>query len=212
MLLTFCRARANILDMKTLISSSLVVFAAALLSACANPVTITSDNVEPYEKEFPHGIIVNPNGGAVASFIQWNDDYAVTARHVIDVQNVVHVCSTGCDLQFFAHRAGNIYRPWRDQKEGEASVLMGINARGVTVVTTGEILSGHEFIKGQPDRYSITTAPSIPGMSGGPVYGRDSSVIGMTIGNYKEAVGRRTLFLPFEVIEREWKLFSVAKD
>lgn len=37
-----------------------------------------------------------------ASFIQWNDEYAVTAKHVKNLPNSVYICGVGCDLQFLS--------------------------------------------------------------------------------------------------------------
>lgn len=179
----------------------------ALIAGCSSmSPTITSDNTAKSEALYPFGKLGAIDGPLVASYIQWNDEYAVTAHHVHNLEGVVHVCSTGCDLQFFRHKATSPVRSWRNRDNYEACTLMGISARGSVVVSTGQILNETDRIDGQPDAYAVTTAPAIPGMSGGPVYGSDGEVLGMTIGTFMGPTGRKTLFLPYAIIDREWKL------
>src|SRR5262245_47407413 len=55
----------------------------------------------------------------MASAVQWNEDYAVTVRHIPMVADTVHYCSTGCDLVFFRHRNDGRLPHWRAPRVGE---------------------------------------------------------------------------------------------
>ena len=50
---------------------------------------------------------------------QWNEDYAVTARHIPLVKKVVYRCEDGCDLVFIKRKAKGKTPEWREPVPGK---------------------------------------------------------------------------------------------
>jgi hypothetical protein len=155
---------------------------------------------------------------ANASFIQWNEDYAVTARHVTIVKNPDFVCSSGCDMVFFKHKAENFNssQKWRNAEFGESIKAVGNNIKQFVVEREGKVLK--EIVKDNPKAeyfYLVNDADTVGGMSGGPVYAaNDNALIGMTIGVSQESKAdgvKESLFVPYEIIRVEWEIFQENK-
>lgn len=154
-----------------------------------------------------------------ASAIQWNDDYAVSAKHTPFLWNVAHTGQG--DLVFFKHKSNTVPQ-WRQHVGGETLTAAGLSTFLVPVKGTGRALGVRSRMEPLTDKtlYSFTEAPVVKGMSGGPVFGEDAKVVGITIGYlaeryYKKASNqeianskRLTVFLDYDEIRKEWNRFA----
>lgn len=158
----------------------------------------------------------------MASAVQWNDDYAVTIRHMPFIPNVKYSCSTGCDLVFIKHKANGRYPSWRAPRAGESITAVGVSPYLVTTTGKGKVYQT-PFVnadEGSGERYAIHDAPLVKGMSGGPVITSDGSVVGINIGFYSTTLNdvstnagikeaeRISIFIPYSIIQREWGMLQ----
>ncbi|WP_165671681.1 trypsin-like peptidase domain-containing protein [Metapseudomonas otitidis] len=161
------------------------------------------------------------DAGAVflGSAVQWNQRYAVSAAHIPSLSNVVHRCSTGCDLVFIRRDAKAPPPTWRSAITGEALETVGQSPLLITVKGTGTSKAQRVRLneKGDHTSYALSDAPVVEGMSGGPVYGADDAVVGMTVGIYLPSLPlppslanseTLTVYVPYDIIQREWQLYS----
>jgi hypothetical protein len=116
----------------------------------------------------------------MASAIQWNEDYAVTAKHTPFLPNVVHE-GLG-DVVFFKHKASKVPQ-WRQFVPGESVTAVGFNSLMMPVKGKGHTLDSLVRLEGTPGSvfYSIHDGPITKGMSGGPVFADDGKVVGMNV-------------------------------
>lgn len=189
-----------------------------LLSGCNGvPTSYVSDPV--YSQAF-----VVTSGAPLpmllmASAIQWNADYAVTAKHTPFLRNVVHE-GLG-DVVFFKHKASEIPH-WRQYVPGEAVTAVGYNSLMMPVQGKGHALSSLVRLDGTPGSvfYSVHDGPITKGMSGGPVFADDGNVVGINIAiiptsgidavKRPDLVGkdRVSVFLSFSEIDKEWRRYQ----
>lgn len=155
----------------------------------------------------------------MASAIQWNADYAVTAKHTPFLRNVVHE-GLG-DVVFFKHKASEIPR-WRQYVPGEAVTAVGYNSLMMPVQGKGHALSSLVRLDGTPGSvfYSVHDGPITKGMSGGPVFADDGNVVGINIAiiptsgidavRRPDLVGkdRVSVFMSFSEIDKEWRRYQ----
>jgi len=160
-------------------------------------------------------------GVMVASAVQWNADYAVTAAHTPFLLNQAYHCSTGCDLLFITHKAQGKLPVWRDFRPGEPVTALGSNTLMIPVSSQGRVWPV-PFIDADStsgEHYGVHDAAIAKGMSGGPLLASDGAVLGINIGyqagftppaNRPELAGlsRLSVFVPYSVIQREWLLFQ----
>jgi hypothetical protein len=160
-------------------------------------------------------------GMIVASAVQWNADYAVTAAHTPFLLNRAYRCSTGCDLLFIAHPAKGPLPQWREFRSGESVTALGSSTLLIPMSAQGRVWPV-PFVNagsGTNERYAVHDAAMAKGMSGGPLLAKDGSVLGINIGflpgwsppsNRPELAGmsRLSVFVPYSVIQREWLLFQ----
>lgn len=154
----------------------------------------------------------------LGSAVQWNEHYAVSVAHIPLLPNVVHRCSTGCDLVFIHHEATGPVPHWRAAVPGESVRTAGVSP--LLVIVEGEGTAKRSRIRpssSDPTAYAVNDAPISQGMSGGPVYGADGAAVGVTVGMFKafgpmlpelESSKRLSLYVPYDVVEREWRLFN----
>lgn len=160
-------------------------------------------------------------GMIVASAVQWNADYAVTAAHTPFLLNQAYRCSTGCDLLFIAHKATGALPQWRHFRSGEAVTALGSSTLLIPMSATGRVWPVPFVDDGSAsgERYGVHDAAIAKGMSGGPLIARDGAVLGINIGyqtgwappaDRPELAGmsRLSVFVPYSVIQREWLLFQ----
>lgn len=154
---------------------------------------------------------LNNENSNISAYIQMDDEYAMTAKHA-NVNNVVYECSVGCDLVFFKHPSNNYKQGiWRNPIVGERVTQVGSDSDGDAVEKQGKVLN--QDIKPSADSqffYMTTTAYTTKGMSGGPVYGQDGRLIGMTLGSpvMKDNDGVNSIFVSNEIIKVEWEKFK----
>lgn len=159
----------------------------------------------------------------VGSAVQWDENYAVTAAHTPLVKKVVHRCSTGCDLLFVKRKAKGPVPEWRDSVPGEKVITAGSSIAYIPIYGVGKASSTRVKINNQNEINGLMahSAPIASGMSGGPVYGADGKVLGMTLGKGKNMKfwgehgehsiahqPRVSLFIPYEDIKAEWEIFQ----
>ncbi len=155
----------------------------------------------------------------MASAIQWNADYAVTAKHTPFLRNVVHE-GLG-DVVFFKHKASEIPH-WRQYMPGETVTAVGYNSLMMPVQGKGHALSSLVRLDGTPGSvfYSVHDGPITKGMSGGPVFADDGNVVGINIAiiptsgidavRRPDLVGkdRVSVFMSFSEIDKEWRRYQ----
>lgn len=158
----------------------------------------------------------------MASAVQWNDEYAVTVRHTPFTENIVHTCSTNCDLVFIKHKAKKLPLSWRPPVLGEEITVVGFSPYMITTTGKGKIYQTpfSNIKEHSGDLYGIHDAPLVKGMSGGPVIGNDGKVVGINTGfysvtlhdtvihSYMRGIKRVSVFIPYSIISREWILYQ----
>jgi len=197
-------------------------FALLALAGC----NATLDPVSP--KEPLPGYLTVSSGMPVpylfqGSAIQWNQHYAVSAAHIPMLPDVVHRCSTGCDLVFIRREAEGPVPNWRPTVVGETLEVVGLSPSLVTVRGIGVSKAAKVRLDraGDTTAYAVNDAPIVKGMSGGPVYGADDAVVGMTIGIFQPQhprMGARqndrklSVYVPYEIIQKEWRFFMEGRN
>ncbi|MBB4865792.1 hypothetical protein HNP46_004693 [Pseudomonas nitritireducens] len=196
------------------------LFVASLL---ALPACSTAVRPVPAEEATP-GYFPVSSAGALPSLyfgsaVQWNEHYAVSAAHIPSLANVAHRCSTGCDLVFIRREAQGALPLWRPAVTGESLEAVGQSPFFETVKGVGTSKAQRVRLNGRNDRtaYALADAPVVEGMSGGPIYGRDDAVVGITVGTYTSTLPSPmksadneplTVYVPYDVVLREWQLFA----
>ena len=156
------------------------------------------------------------------SATQWNADYAVTAGHIPSVNGTAYRCSSKCDLVFFPHPVTGAVPSWRQPRTGEHLTAIGVTPGNVIQTSSGTARRTRLDISDDSSGvlYGIHDGPVVRGMSGGPVYGEDGSIVGMTIGFIPntaplkqtspelKAVERISIYLPYAEIQNEWLRFQ----
>lgn len=183
-----------------------VLAMAAIVSACSSHAPNSN-----YEM-----VIGNKNPEVMtASFVQWNAEYAVTAKHNKYPESPEYVSET-VDLVFFKNKPNDKFNPaieWRNPKADEEVIHVGPKANGLTVELRGTFIKDEvEFKDG---RYAISSSRTIGGMSGGPVYSADkTAILGMSVGRDQNikindvVYENVAVFVDSGTIQEEWDKFQ----
>lgn len=150
-----------------------------------------------------------------ASYIQWNSEYAVTAKHNLYPKNPDYVSDT-LDLAFFKNKADSHFNEniqWRNPSIDEPVVHVGSSRNDITLNRNG--LALNQLVSYEGADLPISTANVMKGMSGGPVYSQDKKyILGMTVARTSsvEIAGKKyasvALFIESSRIEEEWNKFQ----
>lgn len=191
-----------------------LVAASVLISGCNGmPTAFTQDPV------FDQAFVVHSGAPLpylmMGTAIQWNEDYAVTVKHLPYVSGAVYQGQG--DVQFFKHKANGVPM-WRPYQPGEELTSVGFNSAYMSVKGTGHALPAmvRLDVKEGNVMYGTHDGPVAKGMSGGPVFSADGKVVGITVAlltaddlaRIKRPdlanQPRVSIFLPYNEINREW--------
>jgi hypothetical protein len=153
------------------------------------------------------------------SAIQWNEDYAVTAKHIPFLWHVAHEGKG--DVVFFKHKSKTVPQ-WRQYTPGENLTAVGFSPFLVPVKGRGEAKAIRIQLSDRNDgiSYSAADMPIVKGMSGGPVFADDAKVVGITTAfvphwHYSRSPvpeiaqsQRLSIFMPYDEIRKEWNIFA----
>lgn len=168
-----------------------------LLSACA-----TTNNQENTYGQLGKWYSFEMRG----SYVQWNKNYAVTAKHVENSSYPISYVSKTLDLKFIELKSESV-PVWNNHIPREKVSMKGFpsffeeevigNISGPTITFMGS------------QSYQLVNGKVIKGMSGGPVFNEKREVIGIIIGYTTLTDGNGTeefqsLFLPYSEIKKEW--------
>lgn len=153
---------------------------------------------------------VNSHGSGA----QWNADYVVTAKHVNFVENSAYVCKLGCDLQFVKRKAVGVVPVWRDVVALEKITFVGIDQTDILQKASGLDLNRVTSTDANSAiSIRLVSTPTLGGMSGGPAYTQDGSVVGILTGSVSlDGVTAQAVMVPYEVIKAEWDKFQATQS
>ncbi|WP_093458517.1 trypsin-like peptidase domain-containing protein [Pseudomonas sp. NFR16] len=150
--------------------------------------------------------------------IQWNEDYAVTVKHIPYLSGSVYQGQG--DVQFFRHKANGVPL-WRAYQPGEAVTAVGFNSVYMSVKGSGHALPAMVRLDSKEGNvmYGTHDGPTAKGMSGGPVFAADGKVVGITVAFLTSGdltalkrpdlanQPRVSIFMPYAEINREWNRY-----
>ncbi|MFF7710431.1 trypsin-like peptidase domain-containing protein [Pseudomonas sp. NPDC007930] len=196
--------------------------ACVLLSGCNGvPTAFIKDN-PAYDEAF----VVHSGGPLplllMGSAVQWNEDYAVTVKHVPYLDGAVY--QGRGDVQFFKHKASMPLPVWRQYSTGETLTAVGFSSLYVPVKGQGHALAALVRLDAQDGVFYAThDGPTAKGMSGGPVFGDDGDVVGINVAYLTESdlaqlkrqdlahQPRVSIFMPYNEIAKEWRRFQASQ-
>ena len=150
------------------------------------------------------------------SYVQWNEEYAVTAAHFKNKFKGSEYASTKVDVQFLRKQSVN-FPAWSHHKNFEHVTMTGYPTTFAEKSVQGQV-SGHTIKHWNADIYPLVAAVIIPGMSGGPVFNAAGQVVGINVGYTLEPMHLTekpqifSLFLPYGEIQKEWVKFMLEKQ
>lgn len=149
------------------------------------------------------------------SGIQWNEDYVVTAKHVNFVENAAYQCQEGCDLQFVKRKATGAVPAWRDVVAMEQITFVGVDKTDTLKAMTGADLNQSlSTTTNHAINVRLVSTETFGGMSGGPAYAKDGSVVGILTGsvNSEAKSAPMAVLVPYDIIQAEWLKFQALKS
>lgn len=178
----------------------------AILSGCST--------IDRHEQYGPLTYVHQDKSVDIGSYVQWNEDYAVTAKHVRNVKNVAYV-SADYDLVFFEHKSTAPLK-WAETKKNEPLTSKGFPffpSREKEKVIEAKSVDINLTMDDMPDYY-LLSAQLVSGMSGGPVFNQFNEVVGINIGYTKRLynIDNKTqiysVYLSYQGIQKEWNKFQ----
>jgi hypothetical protein len=155
----------------------------------------------------------------MGSAVQWNDEYAVTVKHLPYVSGS-EFQGRG-DVQFFRHKAASAPQ-WRQYQPGETVTAIGFNTFYMPTQGQGQTLKAMVRLDAKDGgvMYGTHTGSTVKGMSGGPVFAEDGDAVGISVAYLDKSrledlkrpdlssQSQVSIFLPYAEINREWQRFS----
>lgn len=153
---------------------------------------------------------VNDYGSAV----QWNADYAVTAKHNTFAENSVYKCQEGCDIQFIKRKATGEVPVWREIVALEQITFVGIDQNDKLQSKTGfDLNTTVKTIPNKAINVHLVSTATPRGMSGGPAYSNDGAAVGILTGAvYSDTPDEKAVLVGYSVIKAEWVKFQAAQS
>lgn len=154
----------------------------------------------------------------MGSAVQWNDEYAVTVKHLPYVSGSEF--EGRGDVQFF-RKAANAPQ-WRQYQPGETVTAIGFNTFYMPTQGQGQTLKAMVRLDAKDGgvMYGTHTGATVKGMSGGPVFAEDGDAVGISVAYLDKSrledlkrpdlssQSQVSIFLPYAEINREWQRFS----
>lgn len=174
-------------------------------------------------------VVVNQNGKMIknsqsqyASGVQWNEDYAITAKNVKFIDGSVYQCPKGCDIQFVKRKATTPIPDWRSHVVNERITFVGIESEARFRAEFGMDLNVKTYSESNTDMLvNVADNQIVNSMSGGPAYGLDGKVVGILTGstemlNLRNSTNRNlsgrgehlSVYLSYEDVQKEWEKFK----
>ena len=163
----------------------------------------------------PYGQILFKEGGktdSISSYVQWNNDYAVTVKHS-DVNGAVAYNSNEYDVRFLKIHSNKVPM-WGNANKGDYLSMSGYPRKQQKQPTIREGNDIGKITAHNKNDYRAVNTLIVKGMSGGPVFNVNNEVVGINIGYSLDKVninGKLTnisIYLPYNVIQSEWLKFK----
>lgn len=165
-------------------------------------------------KEYGHITKKDSSGAMIFSYVQWNNEYAVTVKHTPKLVTSVYK-SDVVDVQFFKIKSKEV-PVWVEPKRLESLKMVGFI--GVNPLKKKETVGNDAGMmiqwKTEKPYYRLMNNLISEGMSGGPVFNTKNEVVGINIGYVKQkyAINGKedfySIYLPLNVIKDEWNKYQ----
>lgn len=177
---------------------------------------VSGCSVQEIQKNEDYGQLNNHFERENASFVQWNEDYAVTVKHAKFIRNSTYKSKT-YDVQFFKKKS-ILVPTWTNPVKHEELSMTGFV---LYKNSTETVKYGKDFgraIAFNQDNYRIVNTKIVKGMSGGPVFNKTKQVVGINVGYTlrKQLIENKKLdisvYVPYSIIKEEWNKFEQEKN
>lgn len=189
-------------------------FAALMMSVALVGCASKPSNVEYGQIAVKEGI----SGVTNSTFVQWNDEYAVTVKHGASVPRSVYI-SDEFDVQFIKKESIAKVK-WNSPKDKEVLSMEGFTKyrQKTPDVMVGPDAGITATYFSEKDGYRLVETTIQKGMSGGPVYNSNREVVGINIGftakqiKVVDKTAFYSVYLPYDTIKAEWEKFKTTQQ
>ncbi len=189
-------------------------FAALMMSVALVGCASKPSDVEYGQIAVKEGMI----GVTTSTFVQWNDEYAVTVKHGKKIPHSVYI-SEEFDVQFIK-KASISKVKWNSPKDKEILSMEGFtkHRQKTPDVMVGPDAGITATYLSEKDGYRLVETTIQKGMSGGPVYNSNREVVGINIGftakqiKVVDKTAFYSVYLPYDIIKAEWEKFKSTQQ